>query len=78
MLPVVEYLLYTTPGPHGYTPRDLDRQWSLATPLERELHHLEGYEFEPISEYARNLFRAYWALKVCIAGWQAKTSEKVS
>ena len=76
LLPVVEYLLYTTPGPHGYTPRDLDRQWSLATPLERELHHMEAYEFEPISEYARNLFRAYRDLRVRIAGWQAETSEK--
>ena len=47
LLPVVEYLLYTTPGPHGYTPRDLDRQWSLATPLERELHQMEAFEFEP-------------------------------
>ena len=76
LLPVVEYLLYTTPGPHGYTPRDLDRQWSLATPLERELHQMEAFEFEPISEYASNLFRAYRDLRVRIAGWQAETSEK--
>ena len=41
LLPVVEFSLYNTPGPHGYTPRDIDRRWSLATPLERELHPFE-------------------------------------
>ena len=56
--------------------RVLDRQWSLATPLERELHNLEAYEFEPISEYARTLFRSYRDLKVRIAGWQSAASEK--
>ena len=34
LLPVVEFLLYSTPGQHGYTPRDVDRRWSLAIPLE--------------------------------------------
>ena len=34
---VVEYLVYNTPGVHGYTPRDLDRRWSAASPLERDL-----------------------------------------
>ena len=34
---VVEFIIYNTPGPHGYTPRDLDRRWSLSYPLEREL-----------------------------------------
>ena len=32
LLVIVEFLVYTTPGPHGYTPRDLDRRWSLAVP----------------------------------------------
>ena len=36
MLPVVEFLIYNTPGPHGYTPRDLDRRWSSGIELERE------------------------------------------
>ena len=29
LLVVVEFVLYTTPGPHGYTPRDIDRRWSV-------------------------------------------------
>jgi len=34
---VVEFVVYNTPGPHGLTPRDIDRRWSLASPLEKEL-----------------------------------------
>jgi len=37
---------------------------------------MEAFEFEPISDYARNLFRAYRDLRVRIAGWQAEASEK--
>ena len=37
LLPIVEFLVYTTPGPHGYTPRDLDRNWSLGAPLQKDL-----------------------------------------
>eukprot|EP00969_Alexandrium_andersonii_P216587 9566521-Alexandrium_andersonii.AAC.1 len=36
-LPAVEFMIYTTPGPHGYAPRDLDRRWSLALPLAKDL-----------------------------------------
>ena len=37
LLVVVEFVLYTTPGPHGFTPRDTDRRWSVGSPLEKEL-----------------------------------------
>ena len=37
LLPVVEYLIYTTPGPYGFTPRDIDRRWSSALKLEKDL-----------------------------------------
>ena len=37
LLVVVEFMLYTTPGPHGFTPRDIDRRWSVRSPLEKEL-----------------------------------------
>ena len=42
LLPVVEFLIYNTPGPHGMTPRDLDRRWSAAHPLEKELAPFES------------------------------------
>ena len=35
LLHVVEFIVYNTPGPHGLTPRYIDRRWSLATPVER-------------------------------------------
>ena len=59
LLHVVEYMIYNTPGPHGYTPRDMDRRWSMKTPLERELHGVRIDETEPIQEKVRNMFIAY-------------------
>ena len=32
LLGIVEYILDTTPGPAGVTPRDFERGWSLASP----------------------------------------------
>ena len=34
---IVEFVIYNIPGPHGMTPRDIDRRWSMALPLEKEL-----------------------------------------
>ena len=42
LLHVVEFIVYNTPGPHGLTPRDIDRRWPLATPLEKELQRFPG------------------------------------
>ena len=39
LLVVVEFVLYTTPGPHGFTPRDIDRRWSVGYPLEKDFYH---------------------------------------
>ena len=58
-LVVVEFIIYNTPGPHGYTPRDIDRRWSVASPLEAELLPFEVLEFEPVSEYVERLFAEY-------------------
>ena len=73
---VVEFVVYNTPGPHGYTPRDIDRRWSLATPLERELQPFQVCEFEPLSDYVRNLFRNYREIRVRVLGWLKAASEK--
>ena len=37
---IVEYIVYNTPGSHGYTPRDLDRRWSINQPLDRALREI--------------------------------------
>jgi len=63
-LPLVEYVIDNTPGPHGWTPRDLTHGWSTALPLEKDLQPLSALSFEPISEYARNLFLRYREIKV--------------
>ena len=59
LIPCVEHMIYNMPGPHGYTPRDIDRRWSMGTPLERELHGQVVSESEPMSERARTLFKVY-------------------
>ena len=64
LLHVVEFVIYNTPGPHGYTPRDIDRRWSLATPLEKELQPFTVNKFEPLSDYIRTLFRNYREIRV--------------
>ena len=61
---VVEFIIYNTPGAHGYTPRDIDRRWSLSTPLERDLQPFQVQEFEPLDDYLHSLFKTYRELKV--------------
>ena len=55
VLPTVEFVIYNTPGPHGYTPRDIDRRWSLGAPLEHDLEPFEVMDFEPLSDHVRNI-----------------------
>ena len=76
LLHVIEFIVYNTPGPHGYTPRDIDRRWSLATPLEKDLSPFQIAEFEPVSEYIRKVFRTYRELKVKVLTYlQTKSVE---
>ena len=46
-----EYLVYNCLGPHGFTPRNIDRRWSLSTAMERELQPFQVSEFEPLEDY---------------------------
>jgi hypothetical protein len=70
----VEYILDTTPGPSGFAPRDFERGWSLASPLERELIGKETLEFEPVEEATKKLFKAYREIRVKVLGWQAASA----
>ena len=64
VLPALEFLLYTTPrADTGLCPRDLDRRWSLATPLEREMLLFSVPEKTAISEVARAEFAGFRALR---------------
>ena len=53
LLPVVEFIRFNTPGKFGLTPRDLEKSWSLASPLERELLPLEPAVGETVTELAK-------------------------
>ena len=59
LLCVVEFIVYNTPGAHGFTPRDIDRRWSLANPLERALQPFAVQEWEPVTDYVGKLFSNY-------------------
>ena len=58
-LVVVEFVIYVTPGPHGFAPRDIDRKWSIASPLAKELSPFEVLSHEPMSDYCRRLLNEY-------------------
>ena len=75
LLPVVEFTIYNTPAAHGFTPRDLDRRWSLALPLSKELRPFSVGDFEPVDKYAKELFETYREVKAKVTGWFAGTSE---
>ena len=75
MFPVIEFVVYNTPGPHGYTPRDLDRRWSLATPLEKELQPFQVMDFEPVTDWAKEVFKKYREIRERVIQWYAQTSE---
>ena len=60
---VVEYIVYNTPASHGLTPKDIDKQWSLRSPLSRELTAFEVGELEPVSEYVSRIFKSYREIK---------------
>ena len=75
LLPVVEFTIYNTPAAHGFTPRDLDRRWSLALPLSKELQPFSVGEFEPVDQIAKELFEKYREVKAKVTGWFAGTSE---
>jgi hypothetical protein len=60
VLPALEFLLYTTPrADTGVCPRDLDRRWSLATPLERVLLLFQVPAQTSVSEVARAEFAGF-------------------
>ena len=76
LLHVVEFIVYNTPGPHGFTPRDIDRRWSLASPLERELQPFTVAAHEPVDAYVSALFKQYREIRVRVIAWMRAKSEK--
>eukprot|EP00974_Lingulodinium_polyedra_P065631 6347734-Lingulodinium_polyedra.AAC.1 len=76
-LPIVDFVRYNTPiSGLGLTPRDIDRGWSLATPLERELRPFEGVQYDAVSDVARKQLSLYRELRTRIVGRMAEESQK--
>ena len=73
-LVAVEYLIFNAPGPHNFTPRDIDRGWSVAAPLAQEILPFDSLEFEPVTEYVRNLFKEYIAIRNTVVEHYEKAS----
>ena len=71
-------LTATTPGPHGYAPRDLDRKWSVAAPLAGCLSPFEVLEFEHVTDYVRQIFDEYRVVREKVLKYYAESSEKRS
>ena len=75
-MPAVEFLVYNTPRSHGLTPRDLDRQWSAASPLAKDLQPFHVAESLPTSDFLRKVFQHYRELRSTVAASQARASEQ--
>ena len=76
LLPLLEYILDNSPGAHGYTPRDLERSWSLSLDLEKDLIR-ESLQFEPVSEWARKQFETFAKLSTKIKKhWENASSAR--
>ena len=73
-LVVVEFLLYSTPGQFGYTPRDIDRRWSLAAPLGKELRPFQVGDFDNLTGYAKNMLRSYQDIRSKVRALEARAS----
>ena len=72
----MEFIVYNTPGSHGLTFRDIDRRWSLARPLEKELQLFAVEQFGPLSDFATNLFKNYREIRVRVLGQLTESSLK--
>ena len=74
LLPMVEFTIYNTPGPHGVSPRDLDRSWSLGTSLERDLQPFQILSFEPLTEWGSKCFSHYRLIREMVLKHMADAS----
>ena len=74
MVVVAEYIIDNTPGPHGYTPRDLERSWSLSLPLEKDVLRA-ALQFEPVSDWARSQFQQFQELSSAVRAHWDKSSK---
>ena len=76
VLPLLEWIRTNTPTQCGITPRDLDRQWSIASPIDRELLPFEPPKHLTVSEVARTQFTAFQKLREAILQHTYQTGQR--
>ena len=72
----MHFIVYTTPGPHGYCPGDIDRRWSLSSKTTRDLQPFQIQEYEPVTEWAARLFREYREVRTRVLTHMAGQSQR--
>ncbi len=75
-VPIVEWIRYNTPSRCGITPRDLDKGWSIVSPLERELLPFEPARAETVSETARTQFDAFRKVRTVSLQYKMKEGRR--
>ena len=75
-VPIVEWIRYNTPSRCGITPRDLDKGWSIVSPLERDLLPFEPARAETVSETARTQFDAFRKVRTVMLQYKIKEGRR--
>jgi hypothetical protein len=76
LLHVVEFIIYNTPNSNGFTPRDLDRRWSTATTLERELQPCRIIKDEPVTDYVKTLYKNFREIYTRVVAAKFEVSQR--
>ena len=76
LLHLAEFVIWNTPGKHGFSPRDLVHGWSLASPLERELLPFELPQREAVSDVAAAQFEQFRNLRQRMLALRARDGRR--
>ena len=78
LVPAVEYLMYVSPlSGSGFSARDLESGWSLASPLEQALRPFDVPSGAPEEVVARRLFYRFRGIKVLFDDWVRNKDARV-
>ena len=76
LLHLAEFVIWNTPGKHGFNPRDIVHGWSLASPLERELLPFELPQREAVSDVAAAQFEQFRNLRQRMLALRARDGRR--
>ena len=78
LLPLVDFTRFNTPGTAGITPRDLDRAWSAASPLERELTLLDENPAENLTDVVSRQLEGFRTVRELVLSQRSQTSQRTA